>query len=203
MADTPPPPPAGWYPGPDGQKRYWSGDQWLNLPAPESHAEETVEVERAPERSSRRKLFVLAGVLALLLLAGGVGAAVWKANSDAAAQEEAAAVAAQAEADAEDAQNRRDEAERKDREAAVPGIEDSVRKMAEEHVTEEIIDGPVIDVTCSPVGGGSTDDLSERTTVFQCFVANEDNGDGTMSGYYYNATMNWDTGSYTYGFGEP
>ena len=38
--------------------------------------------------------------------------------------------------------------------------------------------------------------------MFQCFVADKKNGDGTMSGYYYHATMNWDTGSYTYGMGE-
>ncbi len=82
-------------------------------------------------------------------------------------------------------------------------IESSVKTMAEGHVAEDIIDGPIIAVSCSPVGGGSTDDLTEQTTVFKCFVANEDNGDGTMSGYNYNATMNWDSGSYTYGFGAP
>jgi hypothetical protein len=31
----------------------------------------------------------------------------------------------------------------------------------------------------------------------------EDNGDGTMSGYTYNATMNWSSGSHTYGLGAP
>lgn len=25
----------GWYPDPDGQKRYWDGAQWLDLPNPE------------------------------------------------------------------------------------------------------------------------------------------------------------------------
>ncbi|MET0694753.1 MAG: hypothetical protein ABWY56_12545, partial [Propionibacteriaceae bacterium] len=61
---------------------------------------------------------------------------------------------------------------------------------------------PVISVSCDPVAGGSVNDLDEKTTAFQCFVANEENDDGTLSGYYYHATMNWGTGSYTYGFGE-
>jgi hypothetical protein len=75
--------------------------------------------------------------------------------------------------------------------------------MAEGHASDGIIHGPIIDVSCSPVGGGSTDDLTEQTTVFECFAANKDNGDGTMNGYKYNATMNWSSGSYTYGFGAP
>jgi hypothetical protein len=45
--------------------------------------------------------------------------------------------------------------------------------------------------------------LSQLTTVFECFVADKDNKDGTQSGYYFNATMNWSTGSYTYGLGKP
>jgi hypothetical protein len=75
--------------------------------------------------------------------------------------------------------------------------------MAEGHAADGVIDGPIIEVTCSPVGGGSTDDLTEQTTVFECFAAYKDNGDGTMSGYTYNATMNWSSGSYTYGLGAP
>ena len=74
--------------------------------------------------------------------------------------------------------------------------------MAEAHVKEGLFEGPIIDVTCSPVAGGSLDDLLQSTTKFSCFVANKDNGDGTLSGHGYNATMNWETGQYTYGFGQ-
>ena len=35
------------------------------------------------------------------------------------------------------------------------------------------------------------DDLTAKTTVFECFSATKDNGDGTMSGRKYHATMNW------------
>jgi hypothetical protein len=148
-------------------------------------------------------------VLVLGLAGGGVA---WKAAHDAQVVAEASAAAAvvakaaaKAEADkeaaAEKAQDKADDLERADRAAAVDGIEASVKTMAEGHATEGLIDGPIIDASCSPVGGGSMDNLDESTTVFECFVANEDNGDGTMSGYTYNATMNWSTGSYTYSLG--
>ena len=75
--------------------------------------------------------------------------------------------------------------------------------MAEKHVGDGLFDGPVLSVSCDPVGGGSTDDLTAKTTVFECFAATKDNGDGTLSGMKYHATMNWDTGEYTYGFGAP
>jgi membrane protein involved in colicin uptake len=147
----------------------------------------------------------------LLGLAGG--GIAWKVAHDAevaAAEAEAAAESAAAEereaqereeAAAQAAQERQDDAERATRRASVAEIEASVKTMAEGHVSDGIIDGPILEVSCSPVGGGSTDDLTEQTTVFECFVAHKDNGDGTMSGYTYNATMNWSTGSYTYGLG--
>ncbi|MCE7483491.1 hypothetical protein AB0301_10265 [Microbacterium profundi] len=132
-------------------------------------------------------------------------------NDQAAAEKEAAAQELEDAADAEQARAEADEerqaaAEQRDREGrqvAVDGIEGSIKVMAEGHVGEGIIDGPILEVSCDPLDGGSTDDLAQETTVFQCFVANVDNGDGTMSGYYYNATMNWDSGQYTYGFGQP
>jgi len=74
--------------------------------------------------------------------------------------------------------------------------------MAKKHVKDDLIDGPVLNVSCDPVAGGSVENLDEKTTVFQCFVANKNNKDGNMSGYYYHATMNWGTGSYTYGLGK-
>jgi hypothetical protein len=127
-----------------------------------------------------------------------------KAKSDAA---EAARIVKRA-ADAQEAQEAKeaqadvDRAERLVRKESVSEIEKSIKKMARKHVREGIIEGPVIRVSCDPVAGGSVENLSEKTTAFQCFMANEDNKDGTMSGHYYHATMNWGTGSYTYGFGE-
>lgn len=210
-------PPAGWYPTPTGGQRYWDGEKWLALPAPSSEVPSSTdapEVRSVPNNRRSRKWLLIAGGLVLLL--GLIGGAIaWKISTD--AQQEATAAAEAAEKSAAEesearaseaaaasaAQERRDEAERATRRETVTEIEASIKTMAEGHAADGIIDGPILEVSCSPVGGGSTDDLTEQTTVFECFVANEDNGDGTMSGYTYNATMNWSSGSYTYGLGAP
>jgi len=214
-----PAPPAGWYPTPEGGQRYWDGHQWTDLPAPSpgigAATPESASSRERGELGRRRTGRVIAAVIAVtLLLAGGGTAIALKLNADAeqAAADQAAASKKAAddkkradarEREAQEAQEKADEAERERRADAVEGIEKSVKKMAKEHVADDFIEGPIIDVGCVPVDGGSTDDLTETTTVFQCFVANEKNKDGTMSGHYYNATMNWNTGSYTYGYGQP
>jgi hypothetical protein len=204
--------PAGWYPGPDGVQRYWDGTAWLSIPPPS--VPDAPVIPANPRRG--KKAAVIGAVVGLLLLGGGgtalavnaaneraeYAAAEQKAEEEAAAEAAEAAEAATAEAEAEAAQVAADDAERALREESVAGIEASVKKMAKGHVKDDLIDGPVLEVTCSPVAGGSIDDLLQATTEFSCFVATEDNGDGTMSGHYYHATMNWDTGEYTYGFGE-
>ena len=212
-------PPAGWYPTPTGGQQFWDGQKWLALPPPTDAAAPAADLAAADERPTRRRspkwvLIAGAALIVLGLIGGGIA---WKVADDAraaeaaeAAAEAAAERAAEEEREAQEreeaaaaaAQERRDDAERDERRASVTEIEASVKKMADGHASDGIIDGPIIDVTCSPVGGGSTDDLTEQTTVFECFAANKDNGDGTMSGYTYNATMNWSSGSYTYGLGE-
>ncbi|PKI91277.1 hypothetical protein CW368_07690 [Actinomycetales bacterium SN12] len=210
MSHESPAAPAGWYPDPFGVTRYWDGTQWLDIPPPAQTAH--AETAKPPSRR-RRNIWVAAVALAAaLLIAGGAVAVTTKVQSDQAeaarlSKAEADAKAEkQAAAEAEAERDRKagaDRRERASRENAVTEIEASVKTMAETHVTDGLLEGTILEVTCSPVNGGSMDDLGQRTTVFQCFVANEDNGDGTMSGYYYNATMNWDTQEYSYGFGEP
>ncbi len=216
-----PTPAAGWYPTPTGEQRYWDGQQWLSLPPPPDAAPMTPGVHLGgpgPKRSQRTKwsLIVASAVLLLGLIGGGIA---WKIADDERRAEAAAQAAAEqsaAEASEEKAreeaaaasaaaaaQERADDAERASRLSSIPEIEASVKAMAEDHAADGLIDGPITEVTCSPVGGGSTDDLTQQTTVFECFAAYKDNGDGTMSGYTYNATMNWSTGSYTYGLGAP
>nr|WP_271211543.1 DUF2510 domain-containing protein [Rhodococcus wratislaviensis]GLK37628.1 hypothetical protein GCM10017611_44930 [Rhodococcus wratislaviensis] len=190
--------PAGWYPSPNGGRRYWDGTRWLDLPDPAAESVRTQQKRPFPKK------FAAFGLAALVFL-GGAGV-MWKVGHDGkiAAEKEAAADAAdKREADQLAAQRQQDDAKRATRAAAVTRIEASVDSMARDHIARGLIDGTVISVTCSPVSGGSTDDLTETTTVFDCFVANENNGDGTLSGYKYNATMNWNSGQYTYGMGAP
>lgn len=200
MSNDNAPVPAGWYPSPDGGRRYWDGSTWLELPEPDT-------ATPARRRHLTRKPVVLG--LLVLALTGVGGTVAWKIDHDAqvaaqvTAAEEAAEREAQRLAAEQDAQERRDEAERAMRARSVAGIESSIETMAGEHVAEGMYDGPVLDVSCSPVNGGSTDNLTETTTVFECFVATEELGDGRMRGFKYHATMNWTSGEYTYGFGAP
>jgi hypothetical protein len=135
---------------------------------------------------------------------------MWKSNHDTQMQNDAAAsssskAAASAAAAAAEADRVQIEvtAKRAQRAETVTEVAAAVKTMAEEHVNDGLFDGPVLSVTCDPVGGGSTDDLTAKTTIFECFAATKDNGDGTLSGRKYHATMNWDTGNYTYGLGAP
>lgn len=205
----------GWYPTPDGEQRYWDGYQWLSLPAPPQEDTRT--------RGSSRRKWVWATVVAVIIIALAIGigslivadrnreqAAAAATAAAIEAEEEASARAAEeaaeeeaAEEAAQQAQEREDEREREYRQDAVVEIEESIQTMAEGHLSDGLIDGQVLEVTCSPVAGGSLEDLTEQTTVFDCFVATEDNNDGTWSGYSYHATMNWNTERFTYGFGAP
>jgi len=192
---------------PDGQNRYWDGRSWLDLPDPTGG--------KRPGRS--RTAWIVGGASALMLAVAVVaGVAIvgeLQRQQTAAAEVESQAQAAeQAEAQAQEdaelaaqaasAAEAADEAERASRETSVDEIELSIWTMAEGHATDGLLNEAPIDVSCSPVGG-SLDDLTALTTTFDCFVAVEDMGDGTMRGYHYNALMNWNSGQYTYGFGAP
>lgn len=205
----------GWYPTPDGEKRYWDGYQWLSLPPPTE--------DGGPSRGASRRIWIWGIVVAIVLIGLSIGV-VWLIVADrnreqAAAEASAAAVQAEEEASvraaeeaaeaeaaeesARQAQERADEREREYRQNAVVEIEESIGTMAEGHILDGLIDGQVLEVNCSPVAGGSLEDLTEQTTVFDCFVSTKDNADGTHSGYSYNSTMNWNTQQFTYGFGSP
>lgn len=159
----------------------------------------------------RRGLWIALAAVLVLLIAGGVSAVVVSNNVHAQqvadakaatkkkadekkAEEEAAASAAAVKQAADDAK-------RLQRQQTVTEVEGAIMKMAEDDVSKGVLNGPVLTVSCSPVSG-STDDLTDTTTTFDCFAANKDNGDGTQSGYFFNATVNWTSGQYTYGLGK-
>ncbi len=122
------------------------------------------------------------------------------ATAKAAAKKKAEAAANRAEAVA-NAKQAADDAARTVRKGEVTSIEASVKKLAEDDVAKGLLDGPILSASCNPVSG-SYDVLTDQTTTFNCFVANKDNGDGTFNGYNFNATINWNSGDYTYGLGK-
>jgi hypothetical protein len=202
--------PAGWYPTPDGKQRYWDGSQWTNLPWDENAEAVTstsTTSDALPPVKRNRKRLIAIGLIVVIVVGLVAGALVWKSTTDAQAKEAAALAqishAKKVAADKAAAKKAKDDAERASRTLEVDEIQTSVKTMAKKHASEGVIDGPILSVSCSPVNGGSTDDLTQQTTVFECFVADKNNSDGTQSGYFYNATMNWTSGSYTYGLGKP
>lgn len=199
--------PPGWYPDPSGTQRYWDGSEWLNIPPPEPSTEASTS-EAGTSKQKNWWLLVAAIVVGVVLVAGGLVA--WKVVTDSQEAKEAELERIEEERQADEQRKKEQELEdalaeqeRADRNVAVEEIEASVKEMAEKDAAQGIIDGPILDVICTPVGGGSTDNLDERSTVLDCFAAYEELEDGKALGYHYHATMNWDTGQYTYGLGQP
>lgn len=212
--------PEGWYPSPTSKNEeiYWDGSAWTGA-ARKAETEPPVEAveaksseisiagsvaQRLLARKPQRKTLIIASVVIVLIVGGG-GAAVAgvvHSNQVAAQKAEAQKHAADAAAEARRAKKIVDDATRATRKVSVTAIEASIKKMAEKDASLGIFDGPILRVSCNPVNGGSTDDLSDKTTAFDCFVSTKDNGDGTQSGHFFNATENWTTGEYTYGIGK-
>lgn len=164
---------------------------------------------------AKRTKIILAAVLGALVLAGAGVAIAQKVSHDnqvaedkrradaaakaAAEQRKQEEAAAQAEADA---QARRDKAERAIRALAVRGMRKSITKDAKKRVAEGVLDGPIYGTQCNPVGGGSEDNLEAKTTKYECLAIQTKHSDGTVEGWRFSATMNWDDGSYTWRLGS-
>ncbi len=203
--------PKGFYKGPDGRERFWDGDAWFEAGENfEGIGSKSTLKEKLNALSHRKRNIVLVSALTAVLLAGGAGTGVAinlanqaQLNAAAQAAEEAAAKEAAADAAAAAAAKEADlERRRANRKSLVKEIEASVKKMASNHADEGFIEGPVSSVGCTTTGGVSIDDISIRSMLFECFASTKENSDGTSTGYYYNARVNWDDASYTYGFGR-
>lgn len=107
----------------------------------------------------------------------------------------AAATAAKAQADAEAAtaatQQAADDQTRTDRTASVAELEAAILKDAKSMVKSQTLTGPILSASCTPLGGGSADDLTAVTGTFECIAVNKKNADGSSSGYRFSATINW------------
>jgi hypothetical protein len=87
-----------------------------------------------------------------------------------------------------------DDAERKLRRVLIAELEKNIVKSAKKVVKTGYFDGPILSAQCTATGGGSSDDLTALTGTFDCLAVNKENGDGTLSGYGYTGTIDWQTG---------
>lgn len=155
-------------------------------------------------RPSRRQAIV--GLVVAALLIGGVGGVVVKRQHDETERVEAAADAQRLVEDgvrrADAAQATADASERTQRAELVTFLEEAITKDAKESVSEGLLDGPIKFTQCTATGGGSSDDLTALTGTFECLAATTENDDGTIEGYAYSGTTEWDSGSITWHLGR-
>lgn len=126
-------------------------------------------------------------------------AAATEAQKEREAEEARASAAASAEAAAKE---EADSAERENRKAIVSALEASILKDAKSRVDKGVLDGPISRAACTPLGGGSTDDLTAITGTFECIAVNKTEADGSESGYRFSATINWNEASYSWHLGS-
>lgn len=118
------------------------------------------------------------------------------------AQKNREAEATRAAAAATAAKQTADTAKRTQRKLIVTALEDSILKDAESRVSKGVLTGPITRASCTPLGGGSSDDLTAITGTFQCIAVNKTDPDGSSSGYRFSATVNWNEASYSWHLGS-
>lgn len=159
-------------------------------------------------KMSKKAVIILLAVIVLGGAAAGVALGVQ--HSQEVAAEEAAAAKAKAAAAASAKEKARqvkaaeaaETAERALRAIIVTGLEEAVQKDAVKRVDEGRLTGPIERTECTPLGGGSVDDLTAITGTFECISVNEKHEDGSESGYVFSATVNWDAASYSWHLGR-
>ena len=93
-----------------------------------------------------------------------------------------------------------DEIERESRRSLEKSLSKAVTKDARDLVSKDLLDGPILKTVCDPVGGGR-DDLEAHTGKYDCMAVHTESSDGTMRGYTYSGTINYDDFSYSWKLG--
>lgn len=158
---------------------------------------------------------IVIGVLAALVVLGSAAGLFVKISHDnqvtaqrvaAAHAQKLATDAAKAKADADAAtaatKQAADDQTRTERKATVTAMEASILKDAKGRVKTEFLTGPILSASCTPLGGGSADDLTALTGTFECIAVNKKNADGSSEGYRFAATINWNDSSYSWHMGS-
>lgn len=155
-------------------------------------------------RRSRRARILMLGIPLVLLVAGGGVAAgliihhndqVAAHNRQVAARHHAARLAAQ-----RAARQRRQAAaslQSVERTTMVNSLQSSVKKTAEQDVSNGVLTGPILQVQCQPA---STADTTASIATYSCIAANKVSN-GELNGYTFTGTINTTTGSYTWHLG--
>jgi len=174
---------------------------------------------------SRKAKFVITALL-VLLIAGGVTTALVidhnngvareraervrigkaeraKREAEAARRAEEQRIADEEAAAAEEArlQEEQDEAMRSIRRSLVRDLRKAITKDARKRVDQGILEGPIYGTQCDPVGGGNESDLDATTGKYDCLAYNVKNDDGTIEGYRFTSTVNFEDFSYTWRLG--
>lgn len=152
---------------------------------------------------SRRAKFAMLGVLALLIF-GGAGAAIAiKIHHDnqVTAQRHSAAAAALARQQAQQQQQTQNAGETALRQGDETSLQQSITKDAQQQVNNGVLTGPILSTSCTPLSGGSSQNLSSSTGTYDCIAVNKINSDGTSSGYRYSATIDFSSGSASWHLG--
>ena len=202
---------------PSGDKASTSEQHWTRI-CPKCSVQSSVPGDYCPNcgasyvrKRARLSKKTMAIILALVLVVGG-GTAITLAvqhSQEVAAQEEADRKATEAAKKAaeearklQEAAEARASAQRAVRALIVDGLEEAVQKDATERVDAGRLDGPIQRTECTPLGGGSVDDLTAITGTFECIAVNEKKENGSESGYVFSATVNWDAASYSWHLGR-
>jgi len=214
-------PPEGWLPEPEWGPAPHGWEFWRPVVAPPPPPPGVTGPPPPPasdastlseDRRRRRKMIPV--LLVLLLIAGGAGVYLKnkhdkdvradKARAAAAAlQASTAAAAKEAAHQAAVAKSNADHAERVKRKDDVRQLQDAILKDANSRISKGELEGPAAtEVICTPVGGGSTDDLTALTGQFQCTAVNTHNADGTQSGYRFSGTINYNEGNLSWHLGS-
>jgi hypothetical protein len=169
-------------------------------------------VRRRRGLGKRAKLLIAA--LVLVVLAGGASTAVAmkiqhqnavKAEHDrqqriAQQKREARERRERARIAEQERQDALDEIERDSRSDLEKSLRKAITKDARRLVSSGLLDGPILKAVCDPVGGGR-DDLDAHTGRYDCMAVHTEASDGTMRGYTYSGTINYDEFSYSWKLG--
>jgi hypothetical protein len=101
-----------------------------------------------------------------------------------------------------DLQKAEDAITREVRRSIVNDMRKAITKDARDRVAQGLLDGPIYGTQCDPIGGGNASNLDARTGRYSCLAYNQKNADGTIEGYGFTATVNYEKFSYQWHLGN-